>query len=219
MKSTLPWPRGYFAIGVEDISKPVNLGNLLRSAHAFGASFVFTIGADPRALEMRSDTSGAEAHVPLYHWRDLTELALPKGCSLVGVEMLDEATDLPSFPHPLRAAYVLGPERGALTPELAARCQLSCASPPPSPSMSRPPAQSSCTTDCALSAASAPAPWPQEPRPSPRGPTSRAAQSACAGLTAPSRQRKIEAICFGPAQESGTGICAGPFELLASSGH
>ena len=47
----------------------------------------------------------------------------PKGCSLVGIEMLEEAADLPSFPHPLRAAYVLGPERGALTPELAARCQ------------------------------------------------------------------------------------------------
>ena len=113
MKSALPWPRGYFAIGVEGISKPVNLGNLLRSAHC----------ADPRALEMRSDTSRAETHVPLYHWRDLAELALPKGCSLVGIEMLEEAADLPSFPHPLRAAYVLGPERGALTPELAARCQ------------------------------------------------------------------------------------------------
>jgi tRNA G18 (ribose-2'-O)-methylase SpoU len=123
MKSELPWPRGYFAIGVEGISKPVNLGNLLRSAHAFGASFVFTIGADPRALEMRSDASRAEMHVPLYHWRSLAELALPKGCSLIGVEMLDEAADLPSFPHPLRATYVLGPERGALTPELAARCQ------------------------------------------------------------------------------------------------
>jgi tRNA G18 (ribose-2'-O)-methylase SpoU len=123
MKSALPWPRGYFAIGVEGISKPVNLGNLLRSAHSFGASFVFTIGADPRALEMRSDTSRAETHVPLYHWRDLAELALPKGRSLVGIEMLEEAADLPSFPHPLRAAYVLGPERGALTPELAARCQ------------------------------------------------------------------------------------------------
>lgn len=35
----------------------------------------------------------------------------------------DEAQDLPSFPHPLRAAYVLGPERGVLSPELAARCQ------------------------------------------------------------------------------------------------
>ena len=47
MKSALPTPRGYFAIGVEGISKPVNLGNLPRSAHAFGASFVFTIAADP----------------------------------------------------------------------------------------------------------------------------------------------------------------------------
>jgi hypothetical protein len=41
----------------------------------------------------------------------------------VGVEILDEAQDLPGFPHPLRAAYVLGPERGALSPELAARCK------------------------------------------------------------------------------------------------
>jgi len=123
MKSAPPSPRGYFAIGVEGISKPVNLGNLLRSAHAFGASFVFTIGADARSFEMRADTSKAETHVPLYHWRSLAELALPRGCSLVGGEFLDGAADLPSFPHPLRAAYVLGPERGALTPELAARCQ------------------------------------------------------------------------------------------------
>ena len=123
VKTLLPAGRGYFAIGVEGISKPVNLGNLLRSAHAFGASFVFTIGADERALEMRADTSKADTHLPLYHWPSLAELALPKGCSLVGVEILDEAADLPSFPHPVRAAYVLGPERGALTPELAARCQ------------------------------------------------------------------------------------------------
>ena len=123
MKTALPSARGYFAIGVEGISKPVNLGNLVRSAHAFGASFVFTIGADERALEMRADTSKADIHLPLYHWASLAELALPKGCSLVGIEILDEATDLPSFAHPLRAAYVLGPERGALSPALAARCQ------------------------------------------------------------------------------------------------
>jgi tRNA G18 (ribose-2'-O)-methylase SpoU len=54
VKALLPPTRGYFAIGVEGISKAVNLGNLLRSAHAFGASFVFTIGADDKALEMRS---------------------------------------------------------------------------------------------------------------------------------------------------------------------
>jgi tRNA G18 (ribose-2'-O)-methylase SpoU len=123
VKPLPPNIRGYFGIGAESISKAVNLGNLLRSAHAFGASFVFTIGADERALEMRSDTSRAESHLPLYHWPSLEAMRLPKGCSLVGIEILDEATDLPSFPHPLRAAYVLGPERGALTPALVARCQ------------------------------------------------------------------------------------------------
>jgi len=115
--------RGYFGIGVESISKPVNLGSLLRSAHAFGASFFFTVGADERALETRFDTSRADTHMPVYHWRGLEEMQLPKGCSLVGIEILDDSTDLPSFPHPLRAAYVLGPERGVLSPELLARCQ------------------------------------------------------------------------------------------------
>ena len=38
------------------------------------------------------------------------------------MELLDEAVDLPSFRHPLRAAYVLGPEQGTLSPELLARC-------------------------------------------------------------------------------------------------
>lgn len=123
VKTLLPPIRGYFAIGVEGVSKAVNLGNLLRSAHAFGASFVFTIGADARVLQMQADTSKASTHLPVYHWPNQAELKLPKECSLVGVEILDEAQVLPSFPHPLRAAYVLGPERGALSPELAARCQ------------------------------------------------------------------------------------------------
>jgi len=186
MKSALPSPRGYFAIGVEGISKPVNLGNLLRSAHAFGASFVFTIAADPRALEMRSDTSRSDSHVPLYHWRSLDELALPRGCSLVGVEILDEAADLPSFPHPLQAAYVLGPERGALTPELAARCQHLVRIPSAfSLNVATAEALSSCMTAYALSDASVPVPWPQEPRPNPRALTCREAQSACAGIDRP----------------------------------
>ncbi len=37
--------RGFFGIGVERISKPMNLGSLLRTAHAFGASFVYTVDA------------------------------------------------------------------------------------------------------------------------------------------------------------------------------
>ncbi len=114
--------RGYFAIGVEGISKSMNLGNLMRSAHGFGASFVFTIGADPRAFETKADTSKAADHVPAYHWASLEEMRLPRHCRLVGVELLDEAVDLPSFRHPTRAAYLLGPERGSLSDAVLARC-------------------------------------------------------------------------------------------------
>jgi tRNA G18 (ribose-2'-O)-methylase SpoU len=115
--------RGFFGLGVERISKPMNVGNLFRSAHAFGADFIFAIApaVDIRAIQ-KSDTSETWKHVPLYEFASVDALALPRGCELVGVELLDEAIDLPSFTHPERAAYVLGPERGDLSQELAARC-------------------------------------------------------------------------------------------------
>ncbi len=114
--------RGYFGIGVERLSKPMNAGSLFRSAHAFGASFVFTIAAGYSVREARSDTSRAPENMPWYAYEDVASFAPPKGCRLVGIELLDEAVDLPVFPHPPRAAYVLGPERGSLSPELLARC-------------------------------------------------------------------------------------------------
>jgi tRNA G18 (ribose-2'-O)-methylase SpoU len=115
--------RGYFAVGVEGISKSFNLGNLVRTSHAFGASFFFTINASVNYAEIKSsDTSHADIHLPFYAHKNLAEFSLPKDCSLVGVELLDDAVDLPSFRHPLRAAYVLGPEKGSLSPELVKRC-------------------------------------------------------------------------------------------------
>lgn len=114
--------RGYFGVGVEGLSKPMNAGNLFRSAHAFGASFLFTIGADYQHRRAKSDTSQAPHHLPLHEYADVESLALPEGCQLVGIELLDGAVELPSFHHPLRAAYVLGPERGTLSEPLLARC-------------------------------------------------------------------------------------------------
>src|SRR4029077_13750941 len=55
-------------------------------------------------------------------WPTVDELRLPRGCRLVGVELLDEAVELPAFPHPVQAAYVLGPERGGLSPGVIAGC-------------------------------------------------------------------------------------------------
>jgi tRNA(Leu) C34 or U34 (ribose-2'-O)-methylase TrmL len=115
--------RGYFGIGVEGLSKPMNAGTLFRSAHAFGASFVFTIGGVWHEREANlSDTSDSAGQVPHYHFAGVRELRLPDRCALVGIELLDEAVELPSFRHPRCAAYVLGPERGSLSPALTARC-------------------------------------------------------------------------------------------------
>ena len=114
--------RGFFAIGAEGISKPMNLGNLIRSAHAFGASFVFLVNADYAVRSARSDTSQAEFQLPVYDFASVAELQLPRGCRLVGCELVDDAVELPSFRHPHNAAYVFGPERSSLSPAMLARC-------------------------------------------------------------------------------------------------
>jgi tRNA G18 (ribose-2'-O)-methylase SpoU len=115
--------RGYFGIGSEGLSKAHNLGVILRTAHAFGASFAFTIGSrlDDRSVR-QTDTSGSSTHLPYYPWPDFTAAQFPEGCELVGVELTNDAVNLPSFRHPLNAAYILGPERGSLSPEVQAAC-------------------------------------------------------------------------------------------------
>lgn len=115
--------RGYFGVGSERISKQMNLGAVMRTAHAFGASFMFTVGSPLKAREAAlSDTSKSAEHVPLYEWASAEDMIFPRACVLVGVELDDRAFDLPTFPHPLNAAYILGPEKGDLSDAAKARC-------------------------------------------------------------------------------------------------
>ena len=116
--------RGYFGIGVEGVSKSANMGALLRTGHAFGAAFCFTVGGGWDARAGRTaDTADTPAHVPLWRFASVGEVVLPRECVLVGVELLEEAAELPSFRHPLNAAYVLGPERSGLSAAMRARCR------------------------------------------------------------------------------------------------
>ncbi len=114
-------PRGYFGVGLEGVSKPLNLGAVMRTAHAFHASFLFTLAESPSLRVVKhADTSVSHRHVPYYAWADLDEMRLPHGCKLVAVELTDDAEELPQFRHPLQAAYMLGPEKGSISDEVLA---------------------------------------------------------------------------------------------------
>ena len=113
--------RGYFGVGVDGISKAMNLGNMSRIANAFGAGFFFTINANVKFSDAQSDTSRAQQALPYYCFHDVGEFRLPVGCSLVAVEITEDAVELPRFRHPLRAAYVFGAERLSISPEVLKR--------------------------------------------------------------------------------------------------
>ncbi len=115
--------RGYFGLGVESITKERNVGNLVRTAHAFGASFFFSIAPVVNIKAMKAtDTSDAFDHMPYYQYEDVQSMNLPKAVTLIGIEFTDESIPLPSFRHPVRAAYILGPEMGHLSPEITQAC-------------------------------------------------------------------------------------------------
>lgn len=115
--------RGYFGVGMEGISKDANFGTIARTAHAFGASFIFAIKPDINVRDMRSsDTAGSPLHVPYYQYDDVAAMHLPKGCQIVGVELVEGAVPLPSFRHPSRAAYIFGSEMGNLSDDILDRC-------------------------------------------------------------------------------------------------
>ena len=116
-----PDMRGYFAIGIDGVSKAGNMGNLIRTAHGFGAAFGFAINPQ-YGNKPFSDKAKSNAQVPYYEYETIADMHLPKGCRLVGVEITDEAVDLPTFRHPHQAAYVLGSERMSLSDEVLERC-------------------------------------------------------------------------------------------------
>src|SRR3978361_1624573 len=100
----------------------MNLGNLARIANAFDASFFFSIAPGLKLSDAQSDTSRAEGALPFYSFAEPGDFRLPIGCRLGGVEITDDAVELPRFRHPTRAAYVFGAERFSLSPQVLKAC-------------------------------------------------------------------------------------------------
>src|SRR3546814_20467402 len=89
----------------------MNVAAMMRTAHAFGASFVFSIGQVRAGHQWgRVDTSAATGSLPYYGFDEAEALLLPKGCELVGIEITDDAIPMPSFPHPRSEERRVGKE-------------------------------------------------------------------------------------------------------------
>jgi tRNA G18 (ribose-2'-O)-methylase SpoU len=114
---------GYYGIGIYCTKNKRNIGTLWRSAQIFGASFIYTILA--KYNWQPTDTLKSYRHVPLFHHDELEHFLanLPMDCTLVGVELVEDAEDIVDFNHPKRAVYLLGAEDTGLPPEVLALCK------------------------------------------------------------------------------------------------
>lgn len=110
--------RGYYGIGIYHPETIENLGTLWRSAHNFGADFIFTIG--DRYHKQRSDTTKAYKHIPLWQFDTFDDFKknLPNGAEIIFIEQTLGARDLKDVCHPERAVYILGAEDEGVPTEM-----------------------------------------------------------------------------------------------------
>lgn len=113
---------GYFGVAIYHPRHEINVGGLWRSALAFGAAFVATVGR--RYTTQASDTAKTDRAIPLHHFADIDDLVthLPHSCPLVGVEQDPRAASLTVYQHRPRALYLLGAEDHGLPQAVVDRC-------------------------------------------------------------------------------------------------
>ena len=117
-ETTRPFPfqRGYAAIGLFRPGDPANVGGTLRAAYAYGAQMVAIAAPRGKAadgIRHGTNTFRAWKHLPTMIGDDLRDL-VPFDCIPVAVDLVPDATPLPSYQHPARAFYIFGPENGTL---------------------------------------------------------------------------------------------------------
>jgi tRNA G18 (ribose-2'-O)-methylase SpoU len=119
--------RGFFGIGIYNLKRSANFGGLLRNAQAFGADFVFTIGARQLRYGVGSGNTGkAERHIPVFNFIDWETFLKerPYGCMLTGIEYSAdvEGFNLRNYTHFEREVYILGAEDTGLSKDILEKC-------------------------------------------------------------------------------------------------
>lgn len=115
--------RGYFGIGIYHTKTETNVGTLIRSAHSFGANFVFTVG---RRYKKQGSDLNQDRHIPVFHHTTVHEWkkSMPANAKLVCIEIDERAIPIKEFNHPQQAVYILGAEDYGLPGEITKGCQI-----------------------------------------------------------------------------------------------
>ena len=115
--------RGYACVGLMNPKSGENVGGVMRACGVYGAAAVFVYGTRfDKFRNHPTDTMKAWRHIPVIEGPSPLDVR-PYDCQLVAVEIVDEAVPLPSFSHPERALYLLGPEDGSIQTTLLVKAQ------------------------------------------------------------------------------------------------
>ncbi|TMK23683.1 MAG: RNA methyltransferase [Actinobacteria bacterium] len=115
-------PAGPLCVYLHGVSDPGNVGTILRSAHAFGASAV-ALGpgcADPHSPKAVRASMGAIFAVAVARVNDVGELPGERIALLAGADEVLRAS--PPGSHP-ELTLLVGSERGGLPPEVVRACE------------------------------------------------------------------------------------------------
>lgn len=114
--------KGYFGMGIYSPKNEINVGVLWRSAHIFGAAYIFTIGR--RYKQQHADTTKAWKSIPLFEYKTFEDfsLSIPKQARLVAAELALTARPIKNFCHPKQAIYLLGAEDHGIPGNILKQC-------------------------------------------------------------------------------------------------
>lgn len=114
--------RGFSAIALDNPKNGENVGGALRACGCYGANLVVLGGERPKRIRHCTDTQKAWRHIPTLLVEDVFD-ALPFDCVPIAVDLLADATALPTFKHPERAFYIFGAEDSTLGARIVDRCR------------------------------------------------------------------------------------------------
>lgn len=103
-------PRCYLVI--HNVAKSRNIGNIVRSATAFGVHEVVLVGRGVYKTNM-AGSFGTVKHVRIVHFRKLdmaVDYLRAEGCRILGIEIVDGAARVQDHPFHHRTALIMGNE-------------------------------------------------------------------------------------------------------------